>query len=466
MQAEHDAGPVALARAGHGRADEGGAEMKQQAEHHSGVWWRPTAPDRRWYGTLSVDRSGGGRLALLSRPFPTEEPHTPLPDCRDETLIGLARSRPVTLLGCTLRGAADGSTDRSDPHMSEIAAREVLLGLDAGTPETVRVHSGSAAIPELTTWMAGQPPGPHGWGRDIAQVTVHDADDAAESIVERMPRGSASGTGERHDGRTSRRRRAEVVTEPVVAVAADGRPVPQVRATVTAVDGLALAEARHLLRSVQELAAFVTQSPPMPLWVLADPMPEEHPHLTGPIEWCWRQSTPCDGGSALAAWPAPPKDARTPLAEVLPAWHRLRRRHRTALDLMLDDLHAPHHSPRMHLLTLVAAAEALFASTVEEFPRRRKDTTLRMKLRHLADRVIAPDDAASSVVADWAEQTARARNAFTHGDWSHSAAQVAVLARATTEVLVLNVLEELGVPSSGPRPALADVWTAQGAGRV
>ncbi|WP_010525353.1 HEPN domain-containing protein [Nesterenkonia sp. F] len=435
--------------------------MKQQAEHLSGVWWRPAAPDRRWHGALTVDGSDGGRLVVLSRPFSSEETPAPPPDCRDETLVGVARSRPVTLLGCTMRGSSGTWTDRSDPPTREVVAREVLLGIGAGTPETLRVHSASAVIPELAVWMARQPSGPHGWGRDAAQLTV---DDAAAGAEERTTQGPEPRIGPAGDGLAPHRRRIEIVTEPVVAVDVDGRPVTQVRATVTAVDGITLAEARMQLCAVQELASLMTQTPPTPLWVLADPVADGPAHHAGPVEWCWRQVAPGDGVADLDTRPASSQSERTPLADVLPAWQRMRQEHRTALDLLLDELHTPHRTPQMHLLALVAAAEAFFASSVDDSPRRRKDTTLRMKLRHLADRVIIADGTSNSPVADWAEQAARARNSLTHGDESHSPAQLAVLARATTEVLMLNVLTGLGVPSSGlPQNLAADARAVRAA---
>lgn len=418
--------------------------MKQHAEHMSGVWWHPDAPDQTCYGTLTFDARGGGRLILTEQPSPSGGAPGHLPQLRDEPMRGVARCQPVSLIGCTTVHVDDAPSGRT----SHISARDVIVGTSTGSPEALAVTCASAVIPQLTAWMEHRSPHSVGistWGRDSGHVDV-----VSPVLAHGRARTAAEGPG----ARAASPRRPLISAAPDVVVDADGHPTAQIRVTVSEDRGLTLAEARRHLLAVQELSCLVTLSPPTPIWLLAALPGDEDAPSSQRVEWCWRQESSADRARTPAPEGLLAPASRAPIADLLPKWWRLRDQHRAGLELMLDALKAPHSSPELNLLVLVASAEALFTTVSDTTPHQRKDSTLRMKLLHLARRVDADTASIAGItVEEWAELTARARNTFTHSSRMEAPpTTVGTLARLTAHVVVMNVLDELGIAPE-ERPA-------------
>lgn len=153
-------------------------------------------------------------------------------------------------------------------------------------------------------------------------------------------------------------------------------------------------------------------------------------------------------------------------------------RFRAATDLILALRYSPAQYVESRLLMAAGAAEALHrALGIEERPmpnadfRRmrdamlelapedqrerlkgsiRNDVTLRDRLRALAER---PDQqAVSELVPDldrWARRTVKARNDLAHkgNTPNHSIEELVAVVEATTGVVILNLLHEIGLPA-------------------
>ena len=176
-----------------------------------------------------------------------------------------------------------------------------------------------------------------------------------------------------------------------------------------------------------------------------------------------------------------------PFEEVVPRWCEAHRRLRAATNMILGLRYAPALFIENNILTAVGAAEVLHRGLhidekpfpVEDFPAMRdamlgqvpkehrgrfkeairNDPTLRDRLRALAAR---PDqDAIVQLVPDvdhWAKRTVRARNDLAHegSTPNHSIDELNDIVEATTAVVILNILHELGLPTERQRQIVRD----------
>lgn len=167
-----------------------------------------------------------------------------------------------------------------------------------------------------------------------------------------------------------------------------------------------------------------------------------------------------------------------PFEEIIPRWTEVRDRLHAATDLILALRYAPAQYVESRLLMAAGAAEALHrALGIEERPMPipefkkmraamlelapedqrdrlkgviRNDVTLRDRLNSLAKR---PDQqAVSELVPDldrWARRTVKARNDLAHEGSTpeHSIEELVAVVEATTGVVILNLLHEIGLPA-------------------
>ncbi|MDZ5077456.1 HEPN domain-containing protein [Nesterenkonia sp. HG001] len=146
-----------------------------------------------------------------------------------------------------------------------------------------------------------------------------------------------------------------------------------------------------------------------------------------------------------------------PFEKLLEAWRVLRIRHRTSLTMLVAARALPVEFQEAALLVLLGSAEALYATSSGLRRREIKDSTLRRKLEHLADRVsfheVMPHQVTAAV---WAEQAARLRSTFTHSGRvdSGSRTELRHMAELTAGVVVLALLRELGIPAVEGRQRL------------
>lgn len=176
-----------------------------------------------------------------------------------------------------------------------------------------------------------------------------------------------------------------------------------------------------------------------------------------------------------------------PFEEIIPRWCEVHERLRPALNMMLGLRYAPAPYIENNLLTAVGAAEvfhrglgideppiprdeftpmreAMLEHVPEEHRERikgslRNDPTLRERLYALAAR---PDqDAVSSLVPDvdrWARRTTRARNDLAHEGRTpnHSFEELIAIVDVTTAVVILNLLNEVGLPAEQQRKVVQE----------
>lgn len=169
--------------------------------------------------------------------------------------------------------------------------------------------------------------------------------------------------------------------------------------------------------------------------------------------------------------------ASIPFEEIVPRWCRLRNRLQAAVNLVLALRYAPAQYLESRLLMAAGAAEALHRALGIEKPPMprtefkkmrdamlavapedqrdqlrsaiRNDVTLRDRMLDLAER---PDQQAiSDIVPDperWAGRAVKARNDLAHKGSTpdHSADELVAVVQATTAVVIMNLLHELGLP--------------------
>ncbi|MCP2285359.1 hypothetical protein APR04_004291 [Promicromonospora umidemergens] len=187
-----------------------------------------------------------------------------------------------------------------------------------------------------------------------------------------------------------------------------------------------------------------------------------------------------------------------PFEEVIPRWYEVHERLQSATNMILGLRYAPAQYVESNLLTAVGAAEvlhrglgidqspipradfksmreAMLAQVPEEHRGRirsslRNDPTLRDRLYALAAR---PDqEAMSSLVPDvdrWASRTTKGRNDLAHEGQTpdHSIEELIAVVDVTTAVVILNILNELGLPAERQREIVHNHpqlrYTARGA---
>ncbi|MDZ5077448.1 HEPN domain-containing protein [Nesterenkonia sp. HG001] len=423
--------------------------------HHrlSGTWWPAAAATDPRGGILTFSTSTGGRLMLgepsASSTRAPEASGAPTADdavCHGETdsSAGQLAGEPITLLGVTGLEFADPEDKAS---AEDLVADVVLRGARVDSADEHSFQEAVAEIPELASWMT-----------PTGSATTHDPDAGpinpvriavpclttqardAHSLHFTVERAAAGPSGAAGPG------------EDLLGPEALDRPAPLSMRLSAEGPGLSVDEVRQHFHAVQDLITLATLAPPAPLW--AQLRTDQNSFDSALF---WRQGLahagPPAGGGALVF-----SSADAPFETLLPRWYALRLQHRVAVDLFMGALRSPHRFTEMNLLVLIASAEALFATTDGRSKRQRKDATLRIKLAAMAERVSLDETITVNLPAqEWADRAARVRNSFTHtGEASgYSAAQLQELVGITAAVVVLNLLRDLGVPSSAWARGLA-----------
>lgn len=182
-----------------------------------------------------------------------------------------------------------------------------------------------------------------------------------------------------------------------------------------------------------------------------------------------------------------------PFDKVMSRWCEVYERLRPALNMILGLRYAPFHYLENNLLTAVGAAEILHRNMhidktsipaaefrtirkamLNEVPKLyrgrisellRNDPTLRERLLDLASR---PDqEAVALLVPDvdrWARATTKARNNLTHEGQTHdhSIEELAAITDVTAAIVILNLLNEVGLPVERQRAIIVENAHLQG----
>ncbi|GAB3190512.1 ApeA N-terminal domain 1-containing protein [Nesterenkonia suensis] len=410
----------------------------------SGTWWPATGPRRPHLGTLTFHTATGGRLVLgrTSADPPTSTSPPPDPTVDDAIFHGALDSgteghegEPVTLLGVT----ALGHTHHAGEEATEdLVADVVLRGAQVESADAHHFREAVAEIPELAPWM-------HPAHQDSSDHPIPSTTPAVQISVPCVTTSSPDMHG-LHITVETMEPSAPPRSGAAEAPAAHPPAPPRMSVRLSAEDsGLSVKEIRRHFHALQDLITLATLAPPAPLEVRLQPG-------DGPsgATLYWRQSltsaAPNAAGRSLVF-----SSADIPFQTALPRWYPLYRQHRVAVDLLMGVLRTPHRFTEMNLLVLIASAEALFATTDDRSTRQRKDSTLRIKLAAMADRVSLDGIVGMSLPSqEWADRAARARNSFTHtGEAAgYSPSQLRELIGISVTVVVLNLLRDLGIPAS------------------
>lgn len=463
------------------------------AESHewSGLWWLPDAPDERVPGVLRYDREGGPTLTLIGTfedrvMTQVSSGVTAVHEGRStwEVMHGVAENREITLLGClpTSTNRTFGGRVHS-PDKQIVIAQTALVGVHAANEEDALFALAQVSIENLGRWAAvevfsGFIGAPEGKRFDGSGSVSAKPLDSVSVLVE----GTEFSLGHRRNPPYFDERR--------------GRTTARIRDTaylqVAPSGACSLVEVTASAKSLQDLISLATHRAAGVIWLrlkLTDvgPGAERNPAeryvevLYSPAVVGERDGKVIDHHKVFFTCDD------IPFEEIVPRWCEVRDRLHAATDLILALRYSPAHYVESRLLMAAGAAEALHrALGIEERPMQtaefkklrdamlelapedqrdrfkgaiRNDVTLRDRLHALAER---PDrQAVSELVPDldrWAGRTVKARNDLAHKGSTpdHSIEELVAVVEATTGVVILNLLHEIGMPAERQQAIVRD----------
>ncbi len=464
------------------------SEPLHLAETHewSGLWWLPDAPDERVPGVLHYDREGGATLSLIGtfedRIMTEVSPGVTAVHEGSRTwdvMHGVAERREITLLGCvpTDTNRTIGARVKS-PDKQIVRAQTALVGVHAVNGEDALFDSAQVSIENVGRWAAAQVfsgfmGAPEGKRFDGSGSVSAKPLESTSVLVD----GTEFTLGHRRNPPYFDERR--------------GRTTARIRDTaylqVAPPEACSLAEATVSAKSLQDLISLATHRAAGVIWLRLKlteegPGAERHPVeryvevLYSPAVVGERDAKVIDHHKVFFTCDD------IPFEEIVPRWCGVRDRLHAATDLILALRYSPAQYVESRLLMAAGAAEALHrALGIEERPMPnaefkrmreamlelapedqrerlkgaiRNDVTLRDRLHALAER---PDpQAVSELVPDldrWAGRTVKARNDLAHkgNTPNHSIEELVAVVEATTGVVILNLLREIGLPADRQR---------------
>lgn len=458
-----------------------------EAVEWAGLWWLPNDPDRQIPGILRYDGEGRSSLSLIGA-FEDHIFSDPasgftyyLEGARTWDVIhGVAEQREVTLLGCV----PTWSERTLFPRVNSLDTQTVsvtiaIIGAHVGGEEDAAFAAAEVSVEDLTHW-------------------------AASSVLER-----SIGTHDRKFDGTG-----TVSVKPVEAQTVTvgdteyslvhthtlpfldrrkGRTVGRMRDTafirIRQAEPFTLRAALDAASLIQDLIALATHRAAGVIWLQLEVAGTETVLPNG-------QPPPRRRANVLYSPVAPGKhDERAvdpgrvfftceelPFEEVMQRWCEAHGRLQAATNMILGLRYAPARFVENNLLMAVGAAEALHRgldidekpipeaefkairnAMLDQVPEEhrgrfkaaiRNTPTLRDRLLALAAR--PNQDAIMQLVPDvdhWAKRTARARNDLAHEGRTpnHSINELDAIVGATTAVVILNILHELGLSAERQR---------------
>lgn len=446
----------------------------------SGLWWLPDAPDNRVPGVLRYDREGGTMLSLIGtfedRIMTEASPSVTLLHEGSRTwgvMHGVAQNREITLLGCVPRhtNRTFGARVKS-PDKQIVSAQTALVGVHAADEEDALFASVQLSIENLGRWSAAEV-----FSGFIGAPEGKRFDGSGS--VSAKPMESTSILVDGTEFSLGHRRNPSYFDE------RSGRTTARIRDTaylqVAPPEACSLAEATVAAKSLQDLISLATHRAAGVIWLRLKLTPDGPGAERHPAErYVEVLYSPAVVGERDAKVIEYHKVFFTcddiPFEEIVPRWCEVRDRLHAATDLILALRYAPAQYVESRLLMAAGAAEALHrALGIEERPMPgaefkkmraamleltpedqrerlkgaiRNDVTLSDRLRALAAR---PDQqAVSELVPDldrWARRTVKARNDLAHegNTPNHSIEELVAVIEATTGVVILNLLHEIGL---------------------
>ncbi|MEU9499551.1 HEPN domain-containing protein [Streptomyces sp. NPDC048196] len=458
----------------------------------AGLWWLPEDPGCQVPGVLRYEPEGGLTLSLIGA-FEDRVTTTPAPGVlmvhegrRTWGVIhGAADQREISLLGCLpVDGRRTFGARIKTPDKQTVVATTALIGAHVGSEDEAAFSTTEVSVEDLGHWAAssvfegflGTSGGrPDGSGTlSVKPVEVQSVEvDGTEFVL-----------AHRHTLPFFDQRRGGTV----------GRMRDTAYLRITRREASSLREAMGHARLIQDLIAIATHRAAGMIWVRLKLASDDAVSESGglrPERNVDVLYSPSVVGKHDAKAAAHHRVFFTcealPFEEIIPRWCDMHERLQSATNMVLGLRYAPARYVENNLLTAVGAAEvlhrgfdidespipseefkpmreAMLAQVPEEHRQRirsllRNDPTLRDRLYALAAR---PDqEALSALVPDvdrWARRTTRARNDLAHEGRTphHKREELIAIVDVTTAVVILNLLNELGLPAERQREVVRD----------
>lgn len=452
----------------------------------AGEWWLPEDPDRRVPGVLRYNAEDGLRLTLIGAfedRIITVTGGGAAIDQGSRTwgaIWGAAERREITLLDCVPTGSTRTFGARvKSPDKQAIAASSAVVGAHLRDQQEQVFSRCEVSVENLGQWAASSVlGGTLGMrdGRPDGSGTVTVAPVPETSVV---VDGARFILGHRYTRPFFDERRGETV----------GRVRDTAFVRVEPSGSCSLSEAFGFARLIQDLISLASHRPAGAIWLRLRVLQEEAGTTGG------RPAPPRDVDVLYRHVMVGDQEAKAveshrlffscsdiPFEEVIPRWCRVHERLQAATNMILGLRYAPSQYVENNLLSAVGAAEvlhrglkidappipqeefnqfreAMLAQVPEEHRERiraavRNAPALRDRLLALAER---PDaEAIARLVPDvdrWASVTTRARNDLAHEGRTprQSVEELVAVVDVTTAVVVVNLLNELGLPPERQR---------------
>lgn len=453
----------------------------------AGLWWLPDDPDHQVPGTLRYTEEGGLKLTLIGAfedrimSHPADGVVALHEGSRSWKVIwGAAEHKEISLLGCAPSASARTLGARvNSPDKQTVIATSALIGVYVRGEDDAVFSQCEVSVEDLGHWAAssvfvGQLGVSGGRLDGSGTITVTPVDEPSVEVD-----GAEFVLAHRHTLPYFERCRG--VTVGRVRDTAFVRIKPDRRCSFS--------EVMVFARFVQDLISLATHRAAGVIWLrLRIPSPETATAGGRPIQA--REIDVIYQPVRVGAHDSKAVDAHgvfftckdIPFEEIIPRWHEVHGRLQTASNMILGLRYAPAQYIENNLLTAVGSAEVLHRGLridvppipAEEFgpireamlsqvppkyqkrikPALRNDPTLRDRLRALAAR---PDaEAIARLVPDvdrWAGMTTQARDDLAHGGRTprQTINELIAVVNVTTAVVILNLLNELGLPAERQR---------------
>lgn len=449
-----------------------------------GYWWAPAERDNAMPGTLTY-RPGGGLVLELVGGWDARIRKEVRPgvfaflegSSRWPVLHGLAEGQEITLMDCLVTHTM--SRNFGPPEEQTIHVLTALSGVHLDTADQAIFTQCHVAVEDLALWshssvlsksLGIEGGRPNGSGSVVAQP-VEDPSVTVNGVVTSLVHEHTLPYFESTRGGTVGRMRETrfVRFEPS--------------------EPWSLADAQDHAKMVQDLLSISLHRPCGLLWMRLRMPPEDREYPEGypirdrEVDLYAEHTVPAEPAAKAVNYHHTLFTCEhLPFEEVWPRWCEVRERCVRASDMILGLRYAPARFIEGRLLTATGAAEVLHRALgkvhppvpAEEFaamretllehtPDRhrkwvreklRNDVTLKDRLRDLAE---LPDpEAIGRLVPDverWATVTTQARNDLTHEGHARrqSIDEVIVAVKVTSDVVLMNLLQALGVPGDRQR---------------
>jgi hypothetical protein len=458
----------------------------------AGLWWLPDAPGDQIPGVLRYEPDNGLTLSLIGA-FEDRIMSEVAPGVTAlhegsrtwDVIHGVAEQREITLLGCVPNGGNRvlGARVKS-PDTQTVGGTTALIGAHVSSGDEAAFSAAEVSVEDFGLWAAssvfeGFLSAPDGKPDGSGSISVKPVE-AQTALVDEtefrlVHRHTLPFFDQRRGGTVGRMRDMAFM-----------RIAPACPASLN----WALSSASL----VQDLIALAMHRAAGVIWLrlqLAKPDSGAHDDHPGMRRFADVLYSP----SALGRHDAKAVDqhrvfftcASLPFEAAIPRWYEAHGRLDAATNMILGLRYAPARYIENNLLTAVGAAEVLHRglgidekpfpadafkamreAMLKQVPEKhrdrfkgaiRNDPTLQDRLLALAAR---PDkDVMTMLMPDldrWARRTTRARNDLAHEGRTpgHSFDELIAIVEVTTAVVILNVLQELGLPAERQREIMRE----------